>query len=188
MNQRIKIMIILIMSVTIVLNGMFVVSKIRNGSLLFKIFDKQRMNWKWENDWNSLKEKNLKNEKPIINSKKPDEQVKPKVETKGRIVSNSLEDALSKSKEMNRQILVFFTSKSCVHCNHMKMETFKNKDVLSKLENYIFLEVDVNDHPDVRKQFHIIGLPTYKILDSEGNQMKSDMGFLNSKDFINWLN
>ncbi|RLD12508.1 MAG: hypothetical protein DRI44_00465 [Chlamydiae bacterium] len=77
--------------------------------------------------------------------------------------------ALKKAQREKKPIFVDFWASWCKNCTTMDKTTFKNKDVIKKLDHYIIVKFQA-EHPDtepvksILKHYNILGLPTYIIL------------------------
>lgn len=173
-----KIMMILFSILTLII-GVVLVSDIA-----IKINKRKLDNWTWNDNWNgngpTVKER--KEEKKDNSSN--DESIKDSDNN----VANNYEEAIRKSKETNKNILLFFTADWCPYCIKMKTESLSNKDVQESLKNYILLTVDAGSDNGLVKKFDINSLPSFVVLDKNEQKIKFKKGFIKYNEFINWLN
>lgn len=135
-----------------------------------------RPNWQWEDNWGNQ-----------YIPTHPQEHNRPQQNIPHRIVANSFEDALQKSKESGRPIVVIFGASWCQWCRKLESETLTESRVMNRLENYVYLKVDADTERKLAEKFSISGLPAMVILDSDGHVLKRDQGFKDAKEFSNWL-
>ena len=80
----------------------------------------------------------------------------------------TLEDVLAESKRDSKPILIEFTGKSCKACATMDRTTFRNKNVISKLQDFAKLEVNIDEktqeNTEIIDRFKIIGAPSFVFL------------------------
>lgn len=96
-------------------------------------------------------------------------------------------EALKKSKAENRPIFLFFSMKTCGPCNKMKAETFVDANVKSRLDRYIWVEVDGPVRKDLAEKWSVEGYPTYIFIDYKEQPLKRASGFLDAGQFLDWL-
>jgi thiol-disulfide isomerase/thioredoxin len=104
----------------------------------------------------------------------------------------SMTDAIKKSKELNKKILVFFHAPWCGACETMKDyfpgSKHPNKDVKTAMLDYVVFMCNTDVDRAMAKKYGIYGLPTYIIIDENENIIKSGVGGLPARQFISWLN
>jgi len=173
-----KIMMILFFVLTLVMGIMLISDKGLN-------LNKTRLdNWTWNDNWNGNGPKITEKDK----EKKPDALDKKKsIKDQGGIVANNYEEALKKSNEINKNILLFFTADWCPYCTKMKTESLLNNKVKNSLESYIFLTVDADKDKDLIKKFEIKSLPSFVVIDKNEKKIKTKKGFIKSEEFVDWL-
>lgn len=99
---------------------------------------------------------------------------------------NSLdyENALQKGKDAQRPLLLFFTSPWCYQCTEMKRKVFKNKDIISILNDRFYLvEVDISQSKKLKEDFRIYFTPTSLFLDTHGKPIIDVKGYIPASRF-----
>jgi thiol:disulfide interchange protein len=139
-------------------------------------------NWKWEDSWDGNGP-----------SAQPDKAApQPKTETPAptgpQLIAGTYTEALQKSGEFGKPVLVFFTAEWCTWCKKMKAETMVDGKVQAGLKNYILVYVDTDKDRAPARKFGIESLPSYVITNSKEEKLKADSGFKNSETFAGWLN
>lgn len=101
-----------------------------------------------------------------------------------------LEDAILKS---SKPIMLDFWATWCVSCKELDEITFKNDEVIKRLQNFTLLKVDVTQNSDddkaIQKRFGIVGPPALIFWDENKQEVKSAkiVGYKNPKEFLEVL-
>lgn len=101
-----------------------------------------------------------------------------------------LEDAILKS---SKPIMLDFWATWCVSCKELDEITFKNDEVIKRLQNFTLLKVDVTQNSDddkaIQKKFGIVGPPALIFWDENKQEVKSAkiVGYKNPKEFLEVL-
>lgn len=135
-------------------------------------------NWKWEDSWDG--------KGPIT---QPDKIQTPPVATPGpQLIAGSYTEAIQKSGEVGKPVLVFFTAEWCQWCKKMKAETMTDSKVQSVCKNYILVYVDTDKDRAPATKFGVESLPSYVVTNAKEAKLKMDAGFKNADSFASWLN
>lgn len=121
----------------------------------------------------------------------------PPMEIEGREVFNDYDEGLAYARQSGKPIIIDFTGYGCVNCRKMEAFVLANDSVKSRLQNYVFIELFVDDKRDgvgdrnsqiQREQFGANAQPFYVQLDENGKQVAEPMVFTTDPmEFINWL-
>ena len=121
----------------------------------------------------------------------------PPMEIEGREVFNDYEEGLAYARQTGKPVLIDFTGYGCVNCRKMEAYVLDNDSVKARLQNYVFIELFVDDKRDgigdrnsaiQREQFGSNAQPYYVQLDAYGTQVAEPMAFTTDPmEFINWL-
>ncbi len=101
-----------------------------------------------------------------------------------------LEDAISKS---SKPVILDFWATWCVSCKELDEITFKDPEVIKKLQNFTLLKADVTQNSDedkaLQKRFGIVGPPALIFWDTNKQEVKSAkiVGYKNPKEFLEVL-
>jgi len=104
---------------------------------------------------------------------------------------NELEDALKKS---SKPVILDFWATWCVSCKELDEITFKDTEVIKKLQNFTLLKADVTQNSDddkaLQKKFGIVGPPALIFWDINKQEVKSAkiVGYKNPKEFLEIIN
>lgn len=121
----------------------------------------------------------------------------PPMEIEGREVFNNYEEGLAYARQEGKPVIIDFTGYGCVNCRKMEAYVLDDDSVKSRLQNYVFIELFVDDKRDgigdenSRIQRELYGAnaqPFYVQLDAYGHQVAEPMAFTTDPmEFINWL-
>ena len=127
----------------------------------------------------------------------------PPMEIEGREVFNDLEEGLAYARQTGKPVIIDFTGYGCVNCRKMEAFVLDDDSVKTRLQNYVFIELFVDDKQDrdgdgmsegdensqhQREQFGSNAQPFYVQLDPYGHQVAEPMAFTTDPlEFINWL-
>lgn len=121
----------------------------------------------------------------------------PPMEIEGREVFNDYEEGMTYARQTGKPVIIDFTGYGCVNCRKMEAYVLDNDSVKARLQNYVFIELFVDDKRDgigdknsaiQREQFGSNAQPFYVQLDPYGKQVAEPMAFTTDPmEFINWL-
>ena len=121
----------------------------------------------------------------------------PPMEIEGREVFHDYEEGLAYARQTGKPVIIDFTGYGCVNCRKMEAYVLDNDSVKARLQNYVFIELFVDDKRDgigdrnsaiQREQFGSNAQPYYVQLDAYGTQVAEPMAFTTDPmEFINWL-
>lgn len=127
----------------------------------------------------------------------------PPMEIEGRVVFNDYEEGIAYARQVSKPVILDFTGYGCVNCRKMEAFVLDNDSVKARLQNYVFIELFVDDRLDTdsdgesegtensrlqREQFGSNAQPFFVQLDAQGNQVADPMAFTTDPmEFINWL-
>ena len=141
----------------------------------------------------------------------------PPMEIEGREVFNDYDEGLAYAQQKGKPVIIDFTGYGCVNCRKMEAYVLDNDSVKARLQNYVFIELFVDDKRpsdkvqgtkgqgtkgqgtkgqtigDInsriqREQFSANAQPFFVQLDAQGNQVVEPMAFTTDPlEFINWL-
>ena len=127
----------------------------------------------------------------------------PPMEIEGRDVFHDYDDGLAYARQTGKPIVIDFTGYGCVNCRKMEAFVLANDSVKARLQNYVFIELYVDDRLDKdsdgesegnensrlqRERFGSNAQPFYVQLDAQGNPIAEPMVFTTDpQEFIDWL-
>lgn len=102
--------------------------------------------------------------------------------------SGSLDSALILAKQENKPIFIMVHANWCAVCKKMKKEVLLQK-VLGDFYNSHFLSVMVDFDSEegtlIKKQFEIMGTPTFLFLSADGDLINKTSGYQGTSELIN---
>lgn len=174
MSQQ-KIMMICLVVVA-VLFGSMTIYAIKESEKYRRIFKKPDVQWKWDDSWNNHMPTNPSHEK-----------MKHEAKPKTQVVAETYKEALQKSEELKRPILVFYTADWCGFCKKMKSETLTNPKVIEGMKKYIFVSINTDKDRSGIGKFGVTGLPSYVITNHNEDKLKVGSGYVDPEKFVKWL-
>jgi thiol:disulfide interchange protein len=88
-----------------------------------------------------------------------------------------IQEALDRAQREKKLVLVDFYADWCLPCKRMLQETYKDPEIASELEHFVFLKVDTDAHPGVSKRFGVSGIPDARVLKPDGTEVARFVGF-----------
>jgi thiol:disulfide interchange protein len=101
-----------------------------------------------------------------------------------RITPEPVAAALLQVKKDGTYIFIDFYAKWCGACKIMDMTTLVDPLVLSMLDRFQVLKVDADEYPDATQYYKVVGMPTYLVLDSAGQEAYRHVGPIDSSALI----
>jgi len=181
MNQRTTV-VGLLLFVVLAFGGL-IFYDVKYGHKFEKLLGKDRTTqndqWKWKDDWTN---------KDGVTPPGPDsKQIAPPVDGP-QLIAGSYNEALKKSGELGKPVLVFFTADWCSWCKKMKSETLPDAKVQAVMKNYVLVYVDTDKDRAPATKFGVSSLPSYAVTNYKEEKLKVDSGFKNADSFQAWLN
>lgn len=79
------------------------------------------------------------------------------------VITKTLEDAISISENDNKPVLVIFSAEWCKPCRKLKQDINIGK-YNKELNNRIICFVDIENRPDLKKEYKVDSLPDSRVL------------------------
>ena len=89
----------------------------------------------------------------------------------------------------HRPVIVDFGAAWCGACNELTTHTFSDADVRAEAGRFVAIRVDATDDENpqvnaVKDKYHVVGLPTVVVLDSEGQEKVRFNEFVPAQQFL----
>lgn len=94
---------------------------------------------------------------------------------------------LRQAREQNKQMVLFFTSRSCPPCERMKKDVLPNTSVQQALGNYLYYVVNYETEPAMFQKFSVQATPTIMMIDGTERMVKQNTGYMAADQLVNWL-
>lgn len=113
------------------------------------------------------------------------------------MVVKDLEDFQQKLAAANaegKSVMVDLYADWCVACKEFEKYTFPNADVVTALDDTVWMQIDLTDNTpqsaEFQEAFFILGLPTIMFFDEQGNELSQGRvtGFMKAEPFANHVN
>ena len=121
----------------------------------------------------------------------------PPMEIEGREVFNDFDEGMAYARQTGKPVIIDFTGYGCVNCRKMEAYVLDDDSVKSRLQNYVFIQLFVDDKRDgigdrnsqiQRGQFGANAQPFFVQLDPYGHSIAEPMVFTTDPaTFIQWL-
>lgn len=121
----------------------------------------------------------------------------PPLPIEGREVFNEYDEGLTYARQSGKPVIIDFTGYGCVNCRKMEAYVLDDDSVKSRLKNYVFIQLFVDDKRDgigdrnsqiQREQFGANAQPFFVQLDPYGHTIAEPMVFTTEPDeFLRWL-
>lgn len=100
----------------------------------------------------------------------------------------SYKQAADEARRRRRPILVKITASWCGPCRQMQQLTFTDERLKRRLRrDFILLELDADEHPDLIAGFHVEAYPTTLVVSSELKIVKRMTGYQSAGDLVSAL-
>lgn len=117
-------------------------------------------------------------------------EVSSVVEVKTVVKQSLFQEALTRSSAEGKFTLVKFGAVWCTPCKIMESSVFKHESIVALLEERFVtlpLDVDLGEGHQLKDQYYIQQLPTYVLLDEQGQELGRLKGATSSKKMLEFL-
>jgi thiol:disulfide interchange protein len=97
------------------------------------------------------------------------------------------EKVLAVAKQENKRLFIDFSAGWCGPCRVFKKKTLHDPAVVEALRKYVVLLVDVDNSPELARNFGVGGIPHFCVVDADGRKLQEGSGALGVAEFLAWL-
>jgi thioredoxin-related protein len=101
---------------------------------------------------------------------------------------NDYKKALKEAKKTDKDVYLLITSESCGWCRKFENTTLSDKKTLQRLKKSYVLVSLMKEWDDIPEKFERKRVPKHFFLKSDGEIIKSFLGYWNVEDFNSYLN
>jgi thioredoxin 1 len=95
--------------------------------------------------------------------------------------------ARSEAVAAGKPVLVYFTATWCGPCQSMKRQTWTDPRVEAALGKVIPVKIDVDEQPNVARDFNVDGIPRLQLIRPDGSLGPAHVGFISADQLLLWL-
>ena len=100
---------------------------------------------------------------------------------------HTLNQALQKAKQQNKEVMMMYSAVWCPECNYMKEVVLKDSKVVNYIQKrYVVLILDIQND-ELPKGFDYIGIPTFFIVDAQAKLKHKINGGNKASKFLKQL-
>jgi len=119
------------------------------------------------------------------NSEKP---LKVTSQNSSNINWQNYENGMVRGKSESKKILINFYADWCRYCKEMDKKTFKDKSVISYLnENFVSIKVNSDKNRKLAQTYNVRGLPATWFITETGENIGNRPGYMSPEDMLNVL-
>jgi thiol:disulfide interchange protein len=106
----------------------------------------------------------------------------------GGIDWNDYTPGMTRAKNQEKNIFLYFYAQWCTYCTKLKQTTFLDKNVQAYLEDhFISISVDADQNQALSRNWQVTGLPTMWFLTPEGDRISSLPGYVDGPQLLQIL-
>jgi len=102
--------------------------------------------------------------------------------------SNDYDKSLKSALQSRHPVLLDFSATWCGPCQMMARTTLKDKDVGQKLASFQKVKVDIDANAALAEHFGIHAVPTFVVVNPDGEELVRTTGAMDAAAFGEWLN
>jgi len=94
----------------------------------------------------------------------------------------SFEQAVETARREGKPIFVDFSTTWCHNCRLLEQQTFPSPEIDSRLQNFVRVQVDGDQRPDIVQKYNVDAYPTLVMLDPAGRMANKAVGFMKPRE------
>ncbi len=98
--------------------------------------------------------------------------------------NNNLDDALKAAKSQGKPVMIDFYTDWCSWCKKLDSDTYSDAKVNAASAKFICVKINAEKEPAIAAKYGVSGYPTIIFLDSNGNVLQKNPGFLPAAPFL----
>jgi thiol:disulfide interchange protein len=87
----------------------------------------------------------------------------------------------------NKPLFLYFTANWCEPCQSLKHTTWADAGVEKALREYVPVKIDVDENPDLVRQYPSDGIPHFVVVGGDGKPVREMVGAMDVGEFLGWL-
>jgi thioredoxin-like negative regulator of GroEL len=100
---------------------------------------------------------------------------------------DNLDAAQLLARAAHKPIVVEFNASWCGWCRKMESQTFADQRVQEMANTFTWVQIDIDEQPEVAAEFHVRGVPHISVLDHQGIEMTSKSGYMPADELVDLL-
>ena len=97
---------------------------------------------------------------------------------------NNLDEALKAAKSQGKPVMIDFYTDWCGWCKKLDSDTYSDSKVNAASEKFICVKINAEKEPAITGKYGVSGYPTVIFLDSNGNILQKNPGYLPPAQFL----
>lgn len=93
------------------------------------------------------------------------------------------EKGLQESLNKNKIAILDFYADWCPPCRRMENDTYKSKEVMEMMKNFVAIKVNVDERPEIANLYNVSSIPTIVYL-KDGKEVYRTVGYRNAEQFL----
>jgi thiol-disulfide isomerase/thioredoxin len=98
-----------------------------------------------------------------------------------------LEEAKTIARATGRKLMLSFWFEGCSWCARLKSEVFSTTEFQDFARQFVFVSIDMRQQPLLTRTHNVSAAPTTVFLDSNGEEIRRETGFLPLAEFLDLL-